>query len=96
MAGHVITVDFQLKPESLDQFLELIRENAALSLKTEKGCRRFDVCVPPDGSPRVFLYEIYDDEVAFKAHLEMPHYKSFATASATMVENRKIAPLKLL
>jgi (4S)-4-hydroxy-5-phosphonooxypentane-2,3-dione isomerase len=94
--GYVITVDFHLKAESRDTFLGLVRENAALSLANERGCRRFDVCVPLDGSPRVFLYEIYDDEAAFKAHLQMPHYKSFAAATAAMVEDRKIAPLRLL
>jgi len=52
--------------------------------------------VPLDGSPHVFLYEIYDDEAAFKAHLQMPHYKSFAAATAAMVQDRKIVPLSLL
>ena len=96
MTGYVITVDFHLKPESRDKFLGLVRENAALSLANERGCRRFDVCVPLDGSPQVFLYEIYDDEAAFKAHLETPHYKSFAAAAASMVQDRKIVPLRLL
>jgi len=96
MAGYVITVDFQVKPESRDAFLKLIRENAVLSLRNEKGCRHFDVCIPLDSAPRVFLYEIYDDETAFKAHLETPHYKSFAAAAAPMVQDRKIVPLRLL
>jgi quinol monooxygenase YgiN len=94
--GYVITVDFHLRAESRDKFLSLVRENAALSLANETGCRRFDVCVPLDGSPRVFLYEIYDDEAAFKAHLQMPHYKSFAAATAAMVQDRKIVPLELV
>jgi len=96
MAGYVITVDFHLKPESSDKFLSLVRENAALSLANETGCRRFDVCVPLDGSHSVFLYEIYDDEAAFKTHLQMPHYKSFAAATAAMVQDRKIVPLELV
>ncbi len=96
MAGYVITVDFHLKAEGCDAFLKLIRENAALSVANEKGCRHFDVCVPLDGAPRVFLYEIYDDETAFKAHLETAHYKSFAAAATAMVQDRKIVPLKLL
>ena len=96
MAGHVITVDFQLKPESREAFLKLIRENAALSLRNETGCRHFDVCIPVDAAPRVFLYEIYDDEAAFKAHLETPHYKRFAAAAGPMIQDRKVVPLQLL
>lgn len=96
MTGYVITVDFTIKPESRDRFLALVRENAAQSVRTEAGCRRFDVCVPEDGSSRVFLYEVYDDEAAFKAHMRTTHFKAFAAATAVMVQDRKIVPLKIL
>ncbi len=96
MTGYVITVDFLLYRESRENFLARMRENAALSRRKEKGCRCFDVCVPRDGSARVFLYEIYDDEAALKRHLETPHFKSFATATASMVRDRKIVALDLI
>lgn len=96
MTGYVITVDFLLERESRESFLARVRENAVLSLCREKGCRRFDVCVPRDGPAHVFLYEIYDDEAAFKLHLETPHFKSFAAATASMVRDRKIVALDLI
>ncbi|HVM77372.1 MAG TPA: putative quinol monooxygenase [Stellaceae bacterium] len=96
MAGYVVTVAFALKPESRDRFLALVRENAAKSVGTEKGCRRFDVCVPRDGSASVFLYEIYDDEAAFNAHMETAHFKAFSAATAEMVVSRGIGRLELL
>jgi len=96
MTGYVITVDFAIKPESYDQFLTLVRDNAAHSMHSERGCRRFDVCVPEDGSSRVFLYEIYEDEAALKAHLQTTHFKSFAAATAQMVRERTIIAMKLL
>ncbi len=46
MTGHMITLDFLLDRESRESFLARVRENAVLSLLREKGCRRFDVCVP--------------------------------------------------
>jgi len=96
MATYVITVLFHLKPATKDRFLGLVRDNAAKSLRDEKGCRRFDVCVPRDGSAKVFLYELYDDEAAFNAHLATAHFKSFAAATEGMVESREIAKLELL
>jgi len=96
MTGYVITVEFAIKPENRDRFLALVRENAAQSVGTEAGCRRFDVCVPEDGSSRVFLYEIYDDDAAFKAHMQTTHFKAFAAATTGMGRDRKIVPLKLL
>lgn len=96
MAKYVIIAEFALKPESRDRFLELVRENAKESLHNEKGCRRFDVCVPRDGSAQVFLYEIYDDEAAFDAHIATGHFKAFTAAATGMVENRRILRLELL
>jgi len=96
LGNYAITVDFRLKAPSRDRFLSLVRENAAASLRDEKGCRRFDVCVARDGAARVFLYEIYDDEAAFDAHLATAHFKVFAAATEGMVESREIARLELL
>ena len=96
MSGYVIAVDFIIRPESRDRFLALVRKNAAQSLASEKGCKRFDVCVPPEGAGRVFLYEIYDDEAAFKVHIESAHFKTFAEAIAGMVVERRITALNLL
>jgi len=96
MGGYVITVDFEIEPAELRQFLSLVRENAKRSVRDEPGCRRFDVATPRDGGTHVFLYEIYDDEAAFHAHMATPHFKSFATATKDMVKGRKISALDLL
>ena len=95
MAGYVITVDFEIAAAEFKRFLLLVRENAARSRKDEPGCRRFDVTVPRDKENHVFLYEIYDDEATFQAHLRTPHYKAFATAVKAMVTGRTITALDL-
>ena len=96
MANYVITVTFNLKPGMRDRFLQFVRDNAAKSLRNEVGCRRFDVCVPRDGAMRVFLYEIYDDEAAFNAHLATSHFQAFAEATKGMAENVELGKLELL
>jgi quinol monooxygenase YgiN len=35
-----------------------------------------------DGSPNLHLYEIYDDQAAFDAHLASPYFGEFRTKSA--------------
>jgi quinol monooxygenase YgiN len=71
-------------------------ENARVSARDEPGCRQFDVSVPEDGTPRVFLYEVYDDEAAFKAHLETAHFKRFAEATREMIVGRRIVACRRL
>lgn len=90
MKGYVITVEFDIAPAQFDAFMRLMVENAEASRRDEKGCRRFDVCRPRDVDNRVFLYEIYDDEAAFQAHLLTAHFKFFAAATKDMIIARKI------
>lgn len=90
MKGYVITVEFDIAPQHWDSFMPLMAANAEASRRDEPGCRRFDVCVPRDAANRVFLYEIYDDEAAFQAHLQTSHFKSFAAATKEMITGRKI------
>ena len=90
MKGYVVTVEFDIDPKDFDGFMRLMAENAQASRDHEEGCRRFDVCRPRDVASRVFLYEIYDDEAAFQAHLQTVHFKSFAAATKEMITARRI------
>jgi quinol monooxygenase YgiN len=96
MSGYVVCVEFEIQPELLAAFRPLMIENARVSAQDEPGCRQFDVCEPEDGAPRVFLYEVYDDEAAFKAHLETAHFKRFAEATRGMIAGRRIVACRRL
>ena len=86
-----VTVEFTLRPGTLDAFLYLVQANAASSVADEPGCLRFDVLLPAGGSgPDVFLYEIYTDRAAFDHHVTTSHFLTFDEATAPMVE-RKVA-----
>jgi autoinducer 2-degrading protein len=90
MKGYVITVDFEIAPIHLEAFLALVIANAKASERDEPGCKRFDVCRVREAPNHVFLYEIYADEAAFKAHLEAKHYLEFRDATQHMIIARKI------
>ena len=95
MSGYVITVDFNLHPGTLEQFLPLIVENANRSRSVEPGCERFDVLIPKDSTDRVLLYEIYKDKAAFGEHLKAVHFLEFNKASGSLVKDRKIVEYSL-
>jgi len=57
--------------------LEGVKKLAAASRK-ESGCRLYQPTQDPK-DPRVFfLFEIYDDETAFNAHINSAHFKEHA------------------
>jgi (4S)-4-hydroxy-5-phosphonooxypentane-2,3-dione isomerase len=90
MKGYVIAVEFDIAAGHFAAFMPLMTANAEASRRNEKGCRRFDVCVPRERKDCVFLYEIYDDEAAFQAHLQSSHFKEFAEAAKDMITGRRI------
>jgi quinol monooxygenase YgiN len=47
------------------------------------------VCESGDGG-EIFLYEIYDDEAAFQAHLATDHYKRFNTRTTPWLAEKRI------
>jgi len=84
---YAITVEFKLKPGCMDEFLALVRDNAATSVRDEADCSRFDVLVPrgPARPDTVTLYEIYADRAAFDVHLATRHFLEFDLATRDMV-----------
>lgn len=92
--SYVVSVVFVTKPEHRAEFRREMIANATASRTREPGCRQFDVCESADGE--IYLYEIYDDEAAFQAHLATDHYKRFKATVAPWVDQQRIAKYRRL
>jgi quinol monooxygenase YgiN len=84
----VNAVDIDIVPAEHDNYLAAIKENGAAAAK-EPGCRRFDILNLSSDPNHVFLYEVYENEAAFKAHRETDHFKKYAAATGKMVAKRE-------
>lgn len=94
MNNFALLVEFQVRPEALERFHELIRINATASVTTEPGCFQFDVVRSLDDSCRVLLYEVYRDEDAFKTHIGMSHTQTFLEAAKPLVTKQTVTRLE--
>ena len=92
----VIAVEFRILPAHVQAFHRAIVDNARLSLETEPGCHQFDVCRDPADPSVFFLYELYDDEAAFRTHLRTPHFLQMDAATAGWVESKSVRRLQRL
>ena len=92
----VVFVELTLRPESRDRFIERVRQQARDSLREEKDCHVFDICVDPLRRNRVVLYEIYTNEAAFADHLASSHFRDFERDTETLVSTKKIDRLTRL
>jgi autoinducer 2-degrading protein len=84
----VLVVNLRIKPENVDTFMKQLSENAAAARK-EPGCRQFDVLADPKDRTKVMLYEVYDDEKAFEAHQQTPHFKRYVAEAVPLLAARE-------
>jgi quinol monooxygenase YgiN len=90
----VLIVEFDVKPEHLASFNELIAINAKASVADEPGCRQFDVLQDHDNRNRVVLYEVYDSPAAFQDHLGRKHTQTFLAAAKPLINKQTAYKLK--
>jgi (4S)-4-hydroxy-5-phosphonooxypentane-2,3-dione isomerase len=90
MSEYIVIVDFVIKPQHLADFMPAMLGNAQASLRDEPGCSQFDVCVNPEQQTHVFLYEVYDDQAAFKAHLLTSHFAQFDRLTTDWIQSKAV------
>jgi len=71
MSRIMIVVEFEVKPEHRNQFIDLMKGHARRS-RNEDGCPQFDVLLPQEDQNRVLLVEAWRDQAALDAHSKTP------------------------
>jgi len=84
----VLVVSIRIKPENVERWIPMALENARAARK-EPGCRQFEVLVDPKDKAKVMLFEIYDDEKAFEAHQQTPHFKKYLAEAVPLLGSRE-------
>jgi quinol monooxygenase YgiN len=87
---YAVTVTFTIKPGQMESFLRPMRANASESLRQERGCHQFDICLDPSVPDQVFLYELYTDRAAFDVHCTMAHFEAFNATTEDMVAAKSV------
>jgi len=87
---HVVVVFLEAERGRQDDLREALIAYAETCLDREDGCRRYDVGLDPVEGSAFLLYQIYDDEAAYLAHREMPHYAEFRTLTDPWTRSRRV------
>ena len=88
MSNFVLVVNITIKPGEVERFMPLLLANAKASRETEAGCRQFDVVVNNEDPTKVVFYEVYDNEAAFQAHQQTPHFKKYVETALQYLSSR--------
>ena len=85
-----LVVEFSVKPELLSDFVELMQSHAALTLKSEPGCEKFEVLVPQENDNCIFLYELYTDSEAVEEHMNSELLASTRGSYDNMINSKRV------
>ena len=79
---YAIIARFRVQPGHVDDVIAALNE-AAVASRQEPGCHFYDANQDTTDPNVIVMYEQYDDETAFQAHLDSDHFK--ATVAARVV-----------
>ena len=86
---YVVFVRIHVVPDRIDAFLDACADNHRHT-RQEPGNHRFDVLRDTGDPQACYLYEVYDDEAAFRAHQQTDHYLRWKeTVAPLMAEPRQ-------
>ena len=85
----MIVVQFEVKPENRDQFLEVLKAQAQTT-KAEDGCQQYDIMLPNNDPKHVLVVEKWRDEASHSAHLNGPSFAKARDASKEWIVDRKV------
>ena len=88
MSRIMIVVEFEVKPEHRNQFIELMKGHAQRS-RAEDGCQQFDVLLPQEDHSRVLLVEAWRDQAALDVHAKLPRMAQNQETYGPWLLNRK-------
>lgn len=72
---YVILVEFTFDKAKVDEAIELLSEMQLQTLENEEKCLVYDVLLSEEDPTKIFIYESYENEAAFKAHGQTPYFK---------------------
>jgi (4S)-4-hydroxy-5-phosphonooxypentane-2,3-dione isomerase len=87
---HVVVVFMEAERGREEDLRQALVSYARTCLEREPGCRRYDVCLDPVEGSAFLLYQIYDDQAAYLAHRELPHYAEFRILADPWTRSRRV------
>ncbi|WP_207513168.1 putative quinol monooxygenase [Longitalea luteola] len=88
--------EIEIFPEYLNDYKDILREEAAASVKKEAGV----IAIFPmfkQGEPnQIRIVEIYANKDAYESHLRTPHFKHYKTSTQKMVKALKLVDMEPL
>ena len=87
---YVRVAEIEIDPAQLEAYTAAVKEQIEAAIGLEAGVLALYSVADKDNPAHVFVFEMYADIDAYKAHLETAHFKKYKVATQDMVKSLKL------
>jgi quinol monooxygenase YgiN len=87
---YVRVAEIEIDPAHLEAYTAAVKEQIEAAIGLEAGVLALYSVTDKDNPAHVFVFEMYADIDAYKAHLETAHFKKYKVATQDMVKSLKL------
>lgn len=87
---YVRVAEIEIDPAQIEPYKAAVKEQIEAAVRLEPGVLALYSVADKDNPAHVFVFEIYADVEAYKAHLETAHFKKYKLATNDMVKSLKL------
>ncbi|MGN6293118.1 MAG: putative quinol monooxygenase [Chitinophagaceae bacterium] len=88
--------EIEIYPEYLNEYKDILKEEAAASIKKEAGVIAIFPMFEQKQPHQVRIIEIYATKESYEAHLKTPHFQHYKTSTMKMVKSLKLVQMEAL
>jgi quinol monooxygenase YgiN len=87
---YVRVAEIEIDPARLEAYKAAVKEQIETAVQLEAGVLALYSVADKDNPAHVFVFEMYADIDAYKAHLETAHFKKYKVTTDDMVKSLKL------
>ena len=86
----------QVDPAQLDKYNIALKEQMNTAIRVEPGVLSYYAVADKKDPSRITIFEVYADSVAYKAHIQTPHFKKYKETVQHMVTALEVVDVDLI
>ena len=87
--AYVLLTEYTIEESNMDKAIDLLSEIQTQTLENEESCTVFEILLSDEDTSKVFVYESYESEAAYKKHAAAAYFKNNAPKLKPLVKATK-------
>ena len=88
--------EIEIVSEYLEEYKNILKENAAVSVKTELGVIAIFPMYQTAKPTQIRIVEIYANKAAYQSHLQTSHFQYYKTTTLKMVKSLQLTEMNTI